>query len=217
MVQPDCYSSAFGFIWPGASCSFVSKCICRLRQQFPAFKMQGLAIPESVEDVTWMLDILLVHSFMAKLCCLLSRCLSIEAPPPEEKLETLSDIAQEHGVEWDAAGAASEMLPSGAPPGFGQGGPSGQGGPPGQWGRPGPRGGNSGGGFGMGTSSGPPAAPDHLSGSLQTVALYVCRLLCACSLSPVPQTLLLPVSSSPPWARPGWCKLRSTLNVEHTD
>jgi len=48
------------------------------------------------------------------------RCLSIEAPPPEEKLATLSDIAQEHGVEWDAHGAASDMLPSGAPSGYGQ-------------------------------------------------------------------------------------------------
>ncbi|CAL5229714.1 g13088 [Coccomyxa viridis] len=96
----------------------------------------------------------------------LIRCLSIEAPPPEQKLETLSDIAQEHGIEWDAAGAASEMLPSGAPQGFGQGGPGGQDGPPpGQWGGPGPRGGNSGGGgLGMGAPTGPTAAPDRFSG-----------------------------------------------------
>ena len=92
-----------------------------------------------------------------------SRCLSIEAPPPEEKLATLSDIAQEHSVEWDAAGAASEILPSAAPPGFGQGGP-GQDGPPGQWG--GPRGGTpgGGGGFGMGIPSGAPAGPSRFPG-----------------------------------------------------
>lgn len=106
---------------------------------------------------------------------MLSRCLSIEAPPPEQKLETLSDIAQEHGIEWDAAGAASEMLPSGAPQGFGQGGPGGQDGPPpGQWGGPGPRGGNSGGGgLGMGAPTGPTAAPDRFSGSLQPLAASV--------------------------------------------
>ncbi|BDA44735.1 probable IST1 homolog at N-terminal half [Coccomyxa sp. Obi] len=47
----------------------------------------------------------------------LIRCLSIEAPAPEDKLATLSDIAQEYGVEWDAHKAASDMLPSGPPPG----------------------------------------------------------------------------------------------------
>ncbi len=47
---------------------------------------------------------------------LLARCLSIEAPAPEDKLATLSDIAQEYGVEWDAHTAAKDMLPSGPPP-----------------------------------------------------------------------------------------------------
>ncbi|EIE21511.1 DUF292-domain-containing protein [Coccomyxa subellipsoidea C-169] len=46
----------------------------------------------------------------------LIRCLSIEAPAPEDKLATLSDIAQEYGVEWDAHTAAKDMLPSGPPP-----------------------------------------------------------------------------------------------------
>jgi hypothetical protein len=40
------------------------------------------------------------------------RCLAIDAPAAEDKLACLSEIAQENGVEWDAAGAAAEMLPS---------------------------------------------------------------------------------------------------------
>ena len=36
----------------------------------------------------------------------------MEAPPGEDKLAMLSEIAQEHGVEWDAHNAALEMLPS---------------------------------------------------------------------------------------------------------
>ncbi|GLC64528.1 hypothetical protein PLESTF_000175600 [Pleodorina starrii] len=39
----------------------------------------------------------------------LIRCLLVEAPQPEEKLEMLSEIAQEHGVEWDLSTAAREM------------------------------------------------------------------------------------------------------------
>ena len=41
-----------------------------------------------------------------------ARCLAIDAPAAEDKLACLSEIAQEHGVEWDAAGAAADMLPS---------------------------------------------------------------------------------------------------------
>lgn len=42
----------------------------------------------------------------------LIRCLDIGAPAPEDKLACLSEIAQEHGVEWDVAAAATEMLPA---------------------------------------------------------------------------------------------------------
>ncbi|KAK9836864.1 hypothetical protein WJX74_009825 [Apatococcus lobatus] len=42
----------------------------------------------------------------------LIRCLAVEAPPGEDKLAMLSEIAQEHGVEWDAHNAALEMLPA---------------------------------------------------------------------------------------------------------
>lgn len=45
----------------------------------------------------------------------LIRCLLIEAPPPEEKLAMLSEIAQEHAVEWDASAAARELLPHPTP------------------------------------------------------------------------------------------------------
>ncbi len=41
-----------------------------------------------------------------------SRCLAIGAPEPDEKLQTLSEIAQEYGVEWNAAAAAQDILPS---------------------------------------------------------------------------------------------------------
>ncbi|CAK0784450.1 hypothetical protein CVIRNUC_007654 [Coccomyxa viridis] len=92
----------------------------------------------------------------------LIRCLSIEAPPPEEKLATLSDIAQEYGVEWDAHGAASEMLPPGAHPGFADG-PGSHGGP-GQWGGPAGPGGSGGGGYGMQGPAGPQAGPDRYGG-----------------------------------------------------
>lgn len=53
------------------------------------------------------------------------RCLTLQPPSPEDKLATLSDIAQEYSVEWDAHAAASEMLPpSGAQPlPYGGGGP----------------------------------------------------------------------------------------------
>jgi hypothetical protein len=52
------------------------------------------------------------------------RCLTLQPPSPEDKLATLSDIAQEYSVEWDAHAAASEMLPpSGAQPPYGAGGP----------------------------------------------------------------------------------------------
>lgn len=57
----------------------------------------------------------------------LIRCLAVDAPSPEEKLTWLSDIAQEHSVEWDAHAAALEMLPAerqggyGGPPGGGPG------------------------------------------------------------------------------------------------
>ncbi|GIL45292.1 hypothetical protein Vafri_2457 [Volvox africanus] len=49
----------------------------------------------------------------------LVRCLLVEAPQPEEKLEMLSEIAQEYGVEWDLSAAARDM-------GVGAMGPSGQ-------------------------------------------------------------------------------------------
>ena len=42
-------------------------------------------------------------------------CLLVEAPAPDVKLAALSEIAQEHGVEWDAAKAAREMLPPAQP------------------------------------------------------------------------------------------------------
>lgn len=42
----------------------------------------------------------------------LRRCLTIEPPQPEEKLQTLSEIAQEYNVEWDASAAARSLLPS---------------------------------------------------------------------------------------------------------
>jgi hypothetical protein len=41
------------------------------------------------------------------------RCLAIEAPPAEDKLAMLSEIAQEHGVEWDISSSAANLLPSG--------------------------------------------------------------------------------------------------------
>ncbi|GIL93984.1 hypothetical protein Vretimale_262 [Volvox reticuliferus] len=49
----------------------------------------------------------------------LIRCLLVEAPQPEEKLEMLSEIAQAYGVEWDLSAAARDM-------GVGAAGPSGQ-------------------------------------------------------------------------------------------
>lgn len=54
------------------------------------------------------------------------RCLAVDAPSPEEKLSWLSDIAQEHSVEWDAHAAALEMLPAEKQGGYGPpgGGPS---------------------------------------------------------------------------------------------
>ena len=86
------------------------------------------------------------------------RCLAVDAPSPEEKLSWLSDIAQEHTVEWDAHAAALEMLPAekqgpygGAPgggPGFGSSGPNFGPGFPGSGGGGG--GGSSGGGGGVG-------------------------------------------------------------------
>lgn len=61
--------------------------------------------------------------------CMLHRCLAVDAPGPEEKLTWLSDIAQEHSVEWDAHAAALEMLPadrhSGSQYGSGSPGPGG--------------------------------------------------------------------------------------------
>lgn len=38
------------------------------------------------------------------------RCLAIGAPDAEVKLQLLSDIAQEHGVEWDSHRAHQEMV-----------------------------------------------------------------------------------------------------------
>ncbi|GAX75877.1 hypothetical protein CEUSTIGMA_g3320.t1 [Chlamydomonas eustigma] len=38
-------------------------------------------------------------------------CLLVEAPAPEKKLATLSEIAQEYRVEWDSSRAEREMLP----------------------------------------------------------------------------------------------------------
>lgn len=57
------------------------------------------------------------YSMHTKACA--HRCLSIEAPAPEDKLATLSEIAQEYGVEWDAHRAARDMLPAVVPPGEG--------------------------------------------------------------------------------------------------
>jgi len=60
-----------------------------------------------------------MHSFDSQVNQNLIRCLLIEAPPPEDKLSLLSEIAQEHGVgpeHWDASAAARDMLPSHAAP-----------------------------------------------------------------------------------------------------
>ncbi|GAB4821969.1 hypothetical protein N2152v2_009015 [Parachlorella kessleri] len=43
-------------------------------------------------------------------------CLVIEAPPPQEKIKLLAEIAAEHGVEFDEAAAAADMLTGAAPP-----------------------------------------------------------------------------------------------------
>ena len=40
----------------------------------------------------------------------LYRCLAIGAPDAEVKLQLLSEIAQEHGVEWDSHRAHQEMV-----------------------------------------------------------------------------------------------------------
>ena len=54
-----------------------------------------------------------LHAVLNPLAHLLGcRCLDIGAPAPEDKLACLSEIAQEHGVEWNVAAAASEMLPA---------------------------------------------------------------------------------------------------------
>ncbi|WIA16836.1 hypothetical protein OEZ85_013772 [Tetradesmus obliquus] len=52
----------------------------------------------------------------------LQRCLTIEPPEPALKLETLSEIAQEYGVEWDMYRAQQDILPK-DPPGGGTGVP----------------------------------------------------------------------------------------------
>jgi len=87
----------------------------------------------------------------------LIRCLAIGAPDQETKLQLLSEIAQEHEVEWDSHRAHQEMVtggqrstsftnsPSGGgPPGFsgGFGGPGGYGGGGGGFGGGGGGGGN---------------------------------------------------------------------------
>lgn len=41
----------------------------------------------------------------------LRRCLTVEPPDPALKLETLSEIAQEYGVEWDMDRARRDLLP----------------------------------------------------------------------------------------------------------
>ena len=46
--------------------------------------------------------------------------LAIDSPPSELKLQTLSEIAQEEGVEWDAHAASMDLLPS-RPPALGPG------------------------------------------------------------------------------------------------
>ena len=78
------------------------------------------------------------------------RCLAVDAPAPEEKLSWLSDIAQEHSVEWDAHAAALEMLPAEKQGGYGPpgGGPSFSAGGPGFGTGPGSSGPGSGGGGG---------------------------------------------------------------------
>ena len=44
------------------------------------------------------------------ICILPSRCLAIGAPDAEIKLQLLSEIAQEHAVEWDSHRAHQEMV-----------------------------------------------------------------------------------------------------------
>jgi hypothetical protein len=49
----------------------------------------------------------LVASACAEACSLMRRrWLSIEAPTPEDKIACLTEIAQEHGVDWAPDGAA---------------------------------------------------------------------------------------------------------------
>ncbi len=87
------------------------------------------------------------------------RCLSIEAPAPEDKLATLSDIAQEYGVEWDAHKAANDMLPSGPPPGTPPPPSIPPGNPSGAWGA------GAGGGYPSNGPSGGQTAPNRFPGA----------------------------------------------------
>ncbi len=96
---------------------------------------------------------------MSSLSC---RCLAVDAPSPEEKLTWLSDIAQEHSVEWDAHAAALEMLPAERQGGYG--------GPPG--GGPGFGGGGSGGGGGGGGGGSGYQQPQQGSQQLQQSGPY---------------------------------------------
>ena len=95
----------------------------------------------------------------------------MDAPSPEEKLSWLSDIAQEHGVEWDAHAAALEMLPAERQGGYGPpgGGPSFSAGGP-SFG-PGPGGSGPGFGGGGGGGGGGYQQPQQISNQQSPVAI----------------------------------------------
>ena len=100
------------------------------------------------------------------------RCLAVDAPSPEEKLSWLSDIAQEHGVEWDAHAAALEMLPAEKQGGYGPpgGGPSFSAGGPGFG--PGPGSSDPGFGGGAGSGSGGYQQPQQMSNQQRPVTTH---------------------------------------------
>lgn len=79
--------------------------LLKLRKMFEA-KYGKVYIQEATNDATanekWQVNGNLI------------RCLLIEPPAAEEKLATLSDIAQKYGVEWDISAAARELLPPAA-------------------------------------------------------------------------------------------------------
>jgi hypothetical protein len=119
----------------------------------------------------------------------LRRCVSVEAPDPAAKLELLSEIAQEHQVEWDADLARREMLPGGDQGGGGGAGGSSGGG-----------GGGGGGGYGGVVAAGAAgggaapyltaqhaaAAASAAAASAQVAAEYARRLADATPGGPAP-------------------------------